>query len=252
MIDIHTHLLPGVDDGPRNWEEALDLCRAAAGEGTRIAVVTPHLVDGVYPNTADRVRAIVAELRRRLAAAGIALEVLAGAETDIGSRGLVDPAAAAEVTALGNGRTVLVEVPVSAPASRLGTMIFALASRGLRPLLAHPERIHALQRRPELAAAWREAGALLQVDAESILGLAGRETFRTAASLIRRGLAHALASDAHSCARRPPRLSKAVAVVEEHAGREVAEFLTREGPARILEGRSPGQPPRAPAWRGRR
>ena len=208
MIDIHSHLLPGIDDGPRDWEQSVELCRSVYEDGIRTSVATPHLIDGVYDNLRSRVEPLVAELNRRLTDAGIGLEVLAGAEVDISS-GLIT-SASDELPRLGPGSSVLLEMPVAVVPAAMDEIIFALRSRGLIPVLAHPERNEVLQQRPTLARAWIKSGAALQLDGDSLLGVWGRHTQRCGERILQDGLFHAMASDAHSVDRRPPRLAEAL------------------------------------------
>ena len=235
MIDIHSHILPSIDDGPRNWDAALKLCRALVEDGVRTAVATPHLIDGVFENVASRVTPLVGELNERLGAEGVELEVLAGAEVDFSSRYVAEQIH--ELPLLGGGTAVLLEMPVAVIPPAIQETIFALRSRGLIPVIAHPERNELLQDRPDLARAWIDAGALLQLDGDSLLGVWGRHTQRCAEHLLRSGLFHAMASDAHSVDSRPPRLRASLQRAVELVG-EGARALVTDGPAMILAGRS--------------
>jgi len=236
VIDIHSHLLPGIDDGPRSWDESIELCRRVAAEGVTLSVATPHLIDGVYNNTRRRVDGLVRELNDRLGDARIALEVAIGAEVDFSSQliqTLVD-----ELPRIANGKAVLMEMPVAVIPPRIADSLFNVRARGLVPVLAHPERNELLQERPSLAIDWLQAGAALQLDAESLLGLWGRRAKACAETLLSAGHYHAMASDAHSAERRPPRLrdalARAVALVGEDAGK-----LLDEGPRALIAGRIP-------------
>jgi protein-tyrosine phosphatase len=242
MIDIHSHLLPGVDEGPKSWEESLRLCRALVDDGITTAVATPHVIDRVYPNTATMVRAFVGELNERLAAAAVPLTVLPGGEIQVSCRHLTEPPFDSLPTLAGH-RYLLLELPAAFVPPSLENLLFSLLARGVFPVIAHPERCIAVQTDLRLAHRWRRAGAVLQVDAESLLGLFGDATARAARGLVLAGLAHALASDSHSCHRRPPRLAAAAVLVTRMAGPDVARFLVEEGPARLVAGRPAADPP---------
>lgn len=233
MIDIHSHLLPGIDDGPRTWEESLALCRQVAEQGVTTSIATPHLIDGVYNNTQSRLVSLVRELNERLVEAGIPLDVLPGAEVDVSSRHVLE--ITDELPRMGSGGAVLIEMPVAVVPPRIAETLFRVRARGLIPVLAHPERNEELQRKPDLAREWISAGAALQLDAESLLGLWGRHARACAEAVLRAGLYHAMASDAHSVERRPPRLDQALvrvrALVEGEAHR-----LVNEGPRALLAG----------------
>ncbi len=239
MIDIHSHLLPGIDDGPRDWEQSLALCEAMSADGIATAVATPHLIDGIYENLKPRVVELTEELRSRLSAVGNPLEVLPGAEVDISSRLLVEGGAGLPL--LGGGSAVLIEMPVAVIPSALDDILFAVRSRGLLPVLAHPERNQLLQANPALAAKWVDAGAALQVDGDSLLGVWGRGSDRCARTLLRKGMVHALSSDAHNVDSRPPRLSEALEAACSLIGEEAVKLVTK-GPAAIMSGRLPDTP----------
>jgi protein-tyrosine phosphatase len=242
MIDIHCHLLPGIDDGPRNWEDAVELCRAMTDDGIRRAVATPHLIDGIYENVRSRVQPLVAELRQRCRDGGIDLDVLAGAEIDISSR--FAGGATEDLPALGDGKAVLFEMPVAVVPHSMAEIIFSARARGFVPVLAHPERNELLQDDPAMAAAWVEAGAALQLDGDSLLGVWGRRTKRCGEELLIRGLLHAMASDAHSRDKRPPRLGRALERARELVGDDAVKLVV-DGPELILA----GQPPPTPLYR---
>jgi protein-tyrosine phosphatase len=234
MIDIHSHLLPGIDDGPRTWEDSLALCRRVAEHGVTMSIATPHLIDGVYNNTRSRLTGLVRELSDRLLQAGIPLEVLPGAEVDFSSRHVLE--VTDELPRIGDGGAVLIEMPVAVVPPRIAQTLFQVRARGLIPILAHPERNEELQRRPHLAREWVRAGAALQLDAESLLGVWGRHARACAESVLRAGYYHARASDAHSVERRPPRLNEALERVRTLVEGD-AMWLVDEGPRALLAGR---------------
>lgn len=238
MIDIHCHLLPGIDDGPRDWEQAVDLCRAMVEDGITRAITTPHFIDGVYENGRAVTGPLLTELIARLGDAGIALELDAAAEIDISSR-LVSTGGQ-DIPSLG-GHAVLLEMPVAVVPHAMEHILFAVSSRGMVPVLAHPERNHLVQENPELAAAWVASGAVLQLDAESLFGIWGGGAKRCAETLLTRGLVGAVASDSHSCAKRPPRMTAARKRVLELLGAE-ADHLVLATPLALIGGTFAGLP----------
>jgi len=235
MIDIHSHLLPGIDDGPKTWEQSIALCRSIVADGVTISVATPHLIDGVYDNTLSRVGPLVEQLNKRLQAENIPLKVLPGAEIDFSSRHVTT--LSDDVPWLGGTSAVLLEMPVAVIPPAIFETIFTLRSRSIVPVIAHPERNEVLQDHPSKAQAWLDAGALLQLDAESLLGLWGHRAQRCAEYLLRKQLAHALATDAHSTDKRPPRLTKALQAAEALIGAD-ARKLVNDGPVMILAGQA--------------
>jgi protein-tyrosine phosphatase len=231
MLDLHSHVLPGIDDGPETIEGSLELARAAAAAGTRVLVATPH-VSWSYPNDADTISSLVDELNTRLIAEGVDLEVRPGAE--IAMTRVID-IAPAELPRLrlGAGPWLLVEPPFTPTVTGLDALVRALQHQGHRVLLAHPERCQAFHRDPEMLSSLVRAGVLTSITAGSLIGSFGGEVRRFALSLAREGLIHNVASDTHDTARRPP----GVAAELRQAGLEpLAEWLTEQVPAAILSG----------------
>ena len=235
MIDIHSHILPGIDDGPRTWDASIALCGAIAEEGIITSIATPHLIDGVYNNVLSRVAPLVAELNERLASASIPLKVLTGAEIDFSSRFVTERTD--DLPTLGGGPAVLLEMPVAVIPPVIMETIFGLRARGLTPVIAHPERNELLQDNPALVAPWIKAGALLQLDGDSLLGVWGGHTKRCGEELLRRGLFHAMATDAHSTDKRPPRMKAALERAFELVGSGASALVTT-GPELLLAGKT--------------
>lgn len=256
MIDLHCHVLPGIDDGPETIEGSLEIARDAAAAGTRVLVATPH-VSWHYPNDAATILALVDRLNARLAAEGVALEVRTGGE--IAMTRLVDIAPAElRRLCLGGGPWLLIEPPFSPTVTGLDSLLFDLQRQGHRILLAHPERCHAFHRDPRMLGSLVRAGVLTSITAGSLVGRFGGEVRRFALSLAREGLVHNVASDAHDTLRRPP----GTAAELQQAGLEpLAAWLTQQVPAAILAGEEipprpavelPGiEPARRPWWRRR-
>jgi protein-tyrosine phosphatase len=252
MIDLHCHVLPGIDDGPSTIEGSLELARAAAAAGTRMIVATPH-VSWRYRNEAPTIMGLVAELNGRLAAEAIALDVRPGAE--IAMTYAVDMTTA-ELTALrlGGGPWLLIECPLTSVASGFDTILMSIQSEGHRILLAHPERCPAFRRDPELLRRLVQAGLLTSITASAFSGRFGRDVRRFAYKLVQEELVHNVASDAHNVIGRPP----AIAAELERAGlAPLRDWLTETVPSAILDGHE--IPPRPivslptteSAWRSR-
>jgi protein-tyrosine phosphatase len=146
-----------------------------------------------------------------------------------------------ELPLLGGGKAVLLEMPVAVIPHAMLEIIFAARSRGLVPVLAHPERNELVQERPDRVLEWTEAGAALQIDGDSLLDVWGKRSKRCAEILMKRGLCHAMASDAHSCEKRPPRMTRALAAAVELVG-DQAHKLVADGPRAILAGTVPATP----------
>jgi protein-tyrosine phosphatase len=239
VIDLHSHVLPGIDDGPDSIGGSLELARAAAAGGTRTLLATPH-VSWRYPNEGATIARLVDELNERLRAEQIALEVLAGAEIAMTRLADIEPDELSRL-GLGGGQWLLVEPPFTPVLTGLDSILLDLQHRGHRILLAHPERCHAFHRDRELLESLVRSGVLTSVTAGSLVGQFGGEVRRFALGLARDGLIHNVASDAHDHVQRPP----SIAVELEQAGlAPLADWLTREVPAAILSG---GEIPPRPA-----
>jgi protein-tyrosine phosphatase len=231
VIDLHCHVLPGIDDGPATLEDSVAMARAAAQGGTRVLVATPH-VSSRYRNDADTIGRLAGELNARLQTEGLSIEVRPGAEIAITHVGELDDPELSEL-GLGGGPWLLLEPPFTRTFNRLGPILLDLQRRGHRIVLAHPERCPVFHREPELLETLVEAGALTSITAGSLVGVFGRDVRRFARALVRAGLVHNVASDAHDDTQRPP----GIATELERAGlTPLADWLTREVPSAILSG----------------
>jgi protein-tyrosine phosphatase len=232
MIDLHTHILPGIDDGPETLEDSLELARAAVAAGARMLVATPH-VSWTYPNDHGTIAARVEELRARLDAEGIPLELRPGAE--IAMTRLVDMRSE-DLLPLrlgGDGGWLLVEPPFSPTVTGLQPLLFDLQRQGHGILLAHPERCPAFHREPEMLREFVNEGVLTSVTAGSLVGRFGGEVRRFALQMVREELIHNVTSDTHDPVRRPP----GVAAELRKAGLgPLEDWLTEEVPTAILSG----------------
>jgi protein-tyrosine phosphatase len=235
VIDLHSHILPGLDDGAGDLGESLAMARAAVRDGVETIAATPH-VSFDYPVTPAQVSEGVSRLRDALAGAGIPLSVVRGAEIALSRLPELGDAELRELT-LGGGPYLLVECPY-APAASLAELVFAVQVRGFRVLLAHPERSPNFQREPERLRSLVERGALCSVNAASLAGRFGRSVRAVAVRLFRDGLVHNVASDSHDAERRPPGTGGALRSAEaELPGISAqAQWLTREVPEAVLAG----------------
>lgn len=234
LVDLHCHLIPGVDDGPATLEDALALARAMAAQGIAVAAATSH-VDARHPNTAASLGGGRGALVGALAREGIALEVVAGAEIEASLSTTLCDEELAGLT-LGGGPWLVIETPQFAYPTGLDGTIATLRARGFEVVLAHPERSEHVRREPRLLEGAVRAGALAQINADSLVGDRGRARTGAAWRFIESGLGHLLASDAHSVGGRRPLLAQARRAVAERVGEEAAESLTRGVPRGILAG----------------
>jgi protein-tyrosine phosphatase len=240
LIDLHSHVLPGLDDGAADLEEALAICAAAAADGITTLAATPHVRQHDYPTTPDAMERAFDALQ----AAGPPVEIVRGGELDLAE--LSRPAEELRRFALGGSRYLLVETPYLGWPLDFAERLFRLQVQGFGAVLAHPERNPDVMERPDLLEPIVAGGALVQVTAASVDGRLGKHSRACARTLIDRGLAHMIASDAHAPEIRAIGLSAAAASVgDDH----LARWLTVDVPAAVLADK---EPPLRPVTRSRR
>ncbi len=250
MIDLHCHVLPGIDDGPAGIEESVAIARAASAAGTRTMVATSH-ASARYPNSAAQIGRLVRELRERLRAEDVVVEIETGAEIAMSHVDGLDPGELAALH-LGGGPWLLLEPPFLPVATGIDRTIAALHEQGHRIVLAHPERCPAFQRDLELLRRLVYGGVLTSITAGSLVGRFGKSVRGFAKRLLAEGLVHNVASDAHDCHRRPPGMA---AELREAGVAELSDWLTIAVPAAILAGdeipeRPAGSVGHGSRWRG--
>lgn len=250
MIDLHCHLLPGIDDGARDVADSVAMAQAASAGGVRAIVATPH-VSGTYPNDPTTLAERVATLQAALADAAIPVKVYRGAEVASSMlTDLTDDQLAA--CTLGGGRYLLLEPPYSGPATFLDRLVFDLAVRGYHVVLAHPERIQAFQQDIDLLVKLVGQGAICSVTADSLAGRWGRHVQRFSDELLQRRLVHNIASDAHDATHRSPALRPVMdqIVARRPEIEDAISWLTDTVPSMILAGEVVrAEPPRVEAPR---
>ncbi|HQR47212.1 MAG TPA: protein tyrosine phosphatase [Thermoanaerobaculia bacterium] len=234
MIDLHFHCLPGIDDGPMDWDEAVAMCRAAAAEGTTSIVATPHVLRESWLNDDAAARdALILRLNTLL---GGTPSVLPGCEfwysADVVE--LVEKGESGPLTRVNRSRYLLVEFAPGVVPARAEASFHELELLNVVPLVAHPERNLAFQRSPERLASLVARGAFVQLTAGSLLGDFGRLAQSTAEEFVNRGLAHLVASDAHSLDVRPPRMAAAREKVRTAFGEETEMGLFESNPAAVV------------------
>jgi protein-tyrosine phosphatase len=231
VIDLHSHVLAGIDDGPESVTGSLAIARAEAEAGVRTLVATPH-VNWRYRNDAATIAQHAASLRELLDAEGIELDLRAGAEVAMTEVAELEPAELARLR-LGGGEWLLLEPPFSPIAAALEPIVQSVQRGGSRVLLAHPERCPAFHRDPSLLRTLVGEGVLTSITAGSLVGRFGSHVRRFALQLAQEQLVHNVASDAHDVAERAPGLASEL----EQAGLgALTEWLTEAVPAAILDG----------------
>ena len=208
MIDLHAHILPGLDDGPQNMDEALALARATVEAGVHTVLATPH-VSRRYPNGPELVDAAVRDLNATLASQEIALTVRRGAEIALSMLADLDDDDLAGLR-LGDGDFVLLESPLNAVTGDVGPLVLRVQQRGFRVLLAHPERSPGFQHDRDALHRLAASGVLMSVTAGAFAGSFGKIPRRLAAWMLREGLVHNVCSDMHDLRGRPPGMAAPV------------------------------------------
>lgn len=232
VIDIHCHLLPEVDDGPKSWDVAVEMCRIAANDGITHAVATPHANDR-YAYDRVYLSSLLIQLQDKV---GPSLRLSLGCDFHLSYENLERVLEQPHTYTIGETNYLLVELSNYSVPFHLGDCFFRLGSRGLTPILTHPERNPILQQKPQRILEWAEQGCLIQVTASALTGYWGERPESIARWLLDRAAVHILASDAHDTRRRVPILSKARAAVEKIAGAEVAQALVEGNPGAIVNG----------------
>ncbi len=239
MIDLHAHILPGLDDGPKKMDDTLELCRIAVEDGIHTIVATPHMFNELYSNTREGVLKSVDELRKRLLREDIPLEILPGADTHITSD-LPHLIAEGKILTVGDGgRYLLLELPSNLVPQGVEKLLFSLRLRGITAIITHPERNGEIQSNPETLESILKGGHLAQITASSFTGKFGEEAEKCAEILLNAGLCHVVASDCHS-GYRPPVLSEAREIVESLVGKKETRAIFYQNPRRILAGKDIG------------
>ena len=230
MVDLHSHILPGIDDGARTLEESVEIAIAAVDDGTTVMAATPHVRDD-FPTAVTTMERLVLELSQILREKGVELQILGGAEIAIQNLQALDSDELRRFGLGGNPHYLLVEFPYLGWPLSLETEIWNLTQRGITPVIAHPERNPQVQQDTRQMAPLVAAGALVQLTAASVDGRLGRRCRKAAEELIAAGNAHLIASDAHWPGLRRVGTSTAATALREP---ELAHWLTQGVPEAIV------------------
>lgn len=234
MIDIHSHILPQLDDGAKSLEEALEMARLAADDGIQQMVCTPHMFNGLSSNpgpaeVVDRVNALQEAIGKD------GLRVLPGNEVHF-SHQILDKVRTDGITKLNRLNYMLVEFPALTVPAGARELFQELLSMGVRPILVHPERNAQIQTRRSMVVDFIEQGVYVQVTAMSVTGEFGSAAKNCAESLLRHNCVHFLATDAHRAERRPPILSRGRDAAAEIIGADQARKLVYANPLAVVTG----------------
>ena len=235
MIDIHCHILYGLDDGAQNWEESIEMAKIAEEEGIEKIVATPHLFRG---NIIFKDFGIIEEKRKELSQAlkenNIDLEILTGAEVHI-SHNLIDEIKRNRKNlVLGQSSYMLVEFPADHIFSGVKNLFFELMSEGITPIIAHPERNSVFIHNPSLLYELIQMGGIAQANSGSFTGLYGRRVEEAVLHFLELNLIHFIASDGHNPRSSAPWLLEALSKAEAKKGKENAYMLVNDNPRAVL------------------
>ena len=246
MIDLHCHLLPGIDDGPLSLEVSLAMARQAVDDGIVFTACTPHIYPGLYENNRAGIEAAVAALRTALAEAGIPLQLGTGADTHL-APDLVGGIRDGRVPTINGSRYLLLEPPHHVAPPRFDESVFNLMAAGIVPVITHPERLSWIETHYSVFADLVKQGAWMQLTAGSLTGRFGRRPKYWAERMLDEGLVHILATDSHHIDKRPPLLAEGRDAAAARVGAQEATHMVLTRPQGILDDLPPGQLPPLPA-----
>lgn len=236
MIDIHCHLLPGLDDGAQNIEQSLELARKAVEEGIHTVIATPHCIPEVYFNEGEAVLEKVRSLQEELRCVGIPLKVLPGMEVHL-ALDIPRRLGTGSALTLGNsGKYVLLEFPLSSVPSYSEQVIFEIMLKGIKPILAHPERNKEIIEEPTILYNLIDKGCLVQITSGSLIGGFGTKIQKLSSEFLKLGWVDFIASDAHHPQKRPLVLREAFNIAASIVNENEARKLVIENPQRVING----------------
>jgi protein-tyrosine phosphatase len=232
MIDIHSHILPGLDDGAQSWDMTLEMCHQAGEDGITHIVATPHASES-YSYDRNRVREIIAELDRRI---GDKITFSIGCDFHLSYDNVEDAISHPQRYTIAAKKYLLVELSDYGIPPQISETFWRLQSAGMTPIITHPERNGILQRNPEQVLDWVTSGCLVQATASAITGFWGNAAQSIALWLLEHNAVHVLATDAHDNKYRKPILSEAYNAASKRFGRDFARALVQDNPAAIVAG----------------
>ena len=225
MIDLHCHLLPNIDDGPKSWEESIEMVSIARQDGIKGTVTTPHWIQGTnWQPDSEIVKEMVKELNIKLEGEGIDFKVYSGMEIGI-TTNIVDLVSSGEILTLAEGNYLLLETPHFSLPFGMEEIISGLRAIGKTTILAHPERCKELQENPRRVLDLIALGALVQITASSLWGDFGDQARKCALEFARLGALDIVSSDAHSTERRRPIVSKGLRILEDEIGTQMVDTM---------------------------
>jgi len=230
VVDIHSHILPQIDDGPKSWDVCVAMCQAAAADGITHMVATPHANDR-YAFDREYTEGLVAQLRQL---AGNTLKISLGCDFHLSYDNLQDALAHPARYTIEGTRYMLVEFSNYGIPQQIMDSLLRLGDCGLTPIITHPERNPFLRENLPRVAEWAQQGCVIQMTGSALTGAWGERTHRAALWLLEHQAVHVLATDAHDMEDRPPVLSRARDAAAEICGAEIAQALVEANPQAIV------------------
>ncbi|MBO7747820.1 tyrosine protein phosphatase [Paenibacillus sp. MWE-103] len=232
MVEIHSHILPSIDDGARSKNEAVEMAVQAVNQGIHAIIATPHHGNGVFETPPSVVNQSVGALNELFQRQGLPVAVYSGQEIRVHD-GLLDEWEHNGLLTLAGSRYILLELPSNHVPGYFMDMLYEFAIRGIIPVIAHPERNKVVSANPDLVRDWIEKGALCQLTSQSLTGYFGRKVQKLSFQLYNRRMIHFVSSDAHSSLDRTFSLQEAYTLIGRRMGKREVERL-RNNAERLL------------------
>lgn len=245
MIDLHSHILPGVDDGARSLDESLAMARMAVADGIEVMAATPHFMPGMYDNQTDDISLRVTALNDALLENQIDLAVIMGSDAHM-RPDFINGLRNGTIPTLHGSRYVLFEPPHNIKPQRLEDLLFNIQMSGYMPVFTHPERLKWIEQDYEIISNAAKSGVWMQITAGSLTGRFGKRPQYWAQRMMAEGLVSILATDAHNTRSRPPLLAEAADLAAKELGMDEATHLVVTRPNCVLENHDPNDVPKCP------
>ena len=236
IIDLHCHILPGLDDGISELEESLEACRIAVRDGITGIVATPHFKEGFFETTPDVIYGSISILKEKISSEGIDLKIYPGSEVHL-TDNIAGKVKNGSILSLNDTKKyILLELPYQQYPVDFERYIFSLKLAGITPILAHPERVKYFKDDSARVGVAVRMGALTQVTSSSIMGIFGEEVIQICFELATKGLIHIIASDSHDASYRPPQVMDAYREMSKIVGERKAFKMISDNPLAVICG----------------
>lgn len=237
MIDLHTHILPGIDDGPLDMDESIEVIKRGVNKGFTKIVVTPHYIEGTYNACNEKKKALFENLKKEVVKQGIGVELYLGNEVFI-TENIINLINKDEISTINGSKYVLIEFPRSDMIKNMQTVLFKIFDAGYIPIVAHPERYCYVQRHPNILLDYIEQGILFQSNLDSLNAHYGKEAQKSVELLLKHNMIHIMASDAHRTRNLTyDNFEKTYRKLKRIVGKDKAEIMLNDNPLAVLENR---------------